>query len=431
VKILHLSTEDKGAGGGGFDASYRLHINMLAAGVDSRMMVLSKNSSDPTVVSVGRQLTLVDKLRLNWARVIKRCLQFKLGASPYFHFVSQETISADRVIALLPFQPDVIIVHWVSNFLTARGMHLLGAVTKAPVLWHMMDMAPLTGGCHYAFDCRGYVAECGNCPQLLRGSGENDVSHSQWQLKYQNFKTIRVVAVTPTSWLKKQALESSLFRGRTVQQIMLGIDTDIFFPIPQDEVRHTLGLPQGRKIIFFGAHRLQEERKGIRCLLEALKKLHIMLENNPSLRENILVVAAGSDSHLIGADMPFECISLGLLIGDTMLAAGYQAADVFVNASIEDSGPMMVNEAILCGTPVVSFDMGVAPDLVHTGKTGYRARLKDSADMAEGLRILLEMDADAIFAMRQECRELGVRLCHPDVQVRAFMDLCASCISKA
>ena len=87
---------------------------------------------------------------------------------------------------------------------------------------------------------------------------------------------------------------------------------------------------------------------------------------------------------------------------------------------------MIINESILCGTPVVAFNMGVAPDLVHTGRTGYRARLKDEADMAAGLRRLLEMDEESIREMREECRVLGLQLCHPEVQVRAFMELTAS-----
>ena len=57
-----------------------------------------------------------------------------------------------------------------------------------------------------------------------------------------------------------------------------------------------------------------------------------------------------------------------------------------VHLSIEDSGPMMINESIMCGTPVVCFDMGVARDLVHTGRTGYRAALRDSSDLAFGIR---------------------------------------------
>ncbi len=31
-------------------------------------------------------------------------------------------------------------------------------------LLYMMDMAPMTGGCHYAWDCEKYKMKCGGCP---------------------------------------------------------------------------------------------------------------------------------------------------------------------------------------------------------------------------------------------------------------------------
>jgi hypothetical protein len=46
--------------------------------------------------------------------------------------------------------------------------------------------------------------------------------------------------------------------------------------------------------------------------------------------------------------------------------------------------------------------------------------------MAAGLLSLLKMSAESVQAMRTECRALGVRLCHPDVQVQAFLELFAS-----
>lgn len=64
---------------------------------------------------------------------------------------------------------------------------------------------------------------------------------------------------------------------------------------------------------------------------------------------------------------------------------------------------MMIPEALLCGTPVVAFDAGGAPDLVETMKTGYLANQKDSADLANGMRALLSLDC--LSAIGQRARE--------------------------
>jgi glycosyltransferase involved in cell wall biosynthesis len=114
---------------------------------------------------------------------------------------------------------------------------------------------------------------------------------------------------------------------------------------------------------------------------------------------------------------------LGLLANNEQLAAAYQAADIFVCPSIEDAGPMMINQSIMTGTPVVSFEMGVALDLVITGETGFRAKLKDSADFARGLNDILQLDDKAYRKMCSTCRELGLRLFHPSIVKEQFNKL--------
>jgi len=92
---------------------------------------------------------------------------------------------------------------------------------------------------------------------------------------------------------------------------------------------------------------------------------------------------------------------------------------------------MMINEAIMCGTPVVAFDMGVAPDLVHTGRTGYKAKLKDSKDLARGIAEILHLNKEEYSEMSNNCSELGLRLCHPKVQMEGFEKLLKAISSKA
>jgi glycosyltransferase involved in cell wall biosynthesis len=421
MRVLHIATQD--IGGGAFEAAYRLHCNLKLAGHESVMVVLKKYSADPSVIDFTSRLTGFDRLRRLWGTVISRLLRWRYGPSYYFRIDKGEYFPVKRLIDTFPFKPDAIVFHWTSNFITSGMMAQIGRKTGSPLYWYMMDMAPMTGGCDYAFECLGYTLQCGTCPQIRRGSHKLDISYRQWQKKFNDIVGIDITAVVGSTWARRQAMDSSIFAKQPIKKILLGIDPHIFRPISQAVARAKLHLPDNKKIIFFGAHSINEERKGMAYLISAIAHLYTMFDANPSWRSNILVVTAGSVTDFDQVAIPFEHRHLGLLKGNDMLAAAYQSADVFVSASIEDSGPMMINESILCGTPVVAFDMGVAYDFLEEGKVGYLARLKDASDMASGLHMVLTLEDVSVRRMREECRELGLRLCHPDVQVGSFMEL--------
>lgn len=429
MKILHISTQDKGGGGGSFDAAYRLHRNMLSAGVDSKMLVLNKVSNDDTVFSVSTRSILINKLNHYWYK-IKWKLNVKIfGYSRYFYVDVDNNFSVNSLLKRLHFLPDVIIAHWISGFMTTANLHDLNRITGAPILWYFMDMAPMTGGCHYMLGCSGFRRECGNCPQLGRYKGKEDISHRQWKRKFLSVQKTDITPVIASSWQEKQLELSSIFRGKRSAVIPLGIDPDIFCPKSNIDAKKILGFPASRRVIFFGALSIHEERKGIKYLISALDILYEMLENC-SLQKEILVVTAGKKENTDALNIQFEHRSIGFLSGDIALATAYQASDVFVCSSIEDAGPMMINESIMCGTPVVSFDVGVAMDLVQTEKTGYRAKLKDESDMASGLLKILSLDSEAYQVMQNNCRNMGLTFCHPKVQVKAFDRLCANLLKN-
>ena len=50
MKIVHLCTMDHGGAG---NAAYRLHRGLLKIGVDSKMVVALKNTTDPSVIKIN------------------------------------------------------------------------------------------------------------------------------------------------------------------------------------------------------------------------------------------------------------------------------------------------------------------------------------------------------------------------------------------
>ena len=166
--------------------------------------------------------------------------------------------------------------------------------------------------------------------------------------------------------------------------------------VSKKELLTHFDLPENKKIIFFGSAFLDEERKGMPLLLEALKLVN---------RKDVFLLIAGTAT--IG-EVCFDNKRLGYLNEQELIKA-YQVADLFVCPSVEDSGPMMINQSIMCGTPVVAFEMGVAVDLVHKGKTGYRAKLGDKNDLAQGINCVLNLTEEEHRQMSVNCRELALQ----------------------
>lgn len=414
MNILHLSTNDIGGAG---KAAYRLHRNLLALGLNSKMMVMTRNAKSSDVIPFGGHRSIF-KFKSD---IAKYFLKMQTDPKYYFQNHSQSPIKrVSDVYSNVPFKADIIVAHWISNFVTVENLYQLSLYAGMPVIWYLMDMAPLTGGCHYAWDCTRYMNQCGKCPALY-SEEKYDLSYKNWKKKHDVIQKMNITIVSGTSWLTNQAKKATVFNGKRIEQIMLGVDAEIFRPMPRDVARKKLGLPLEQKIIFFGAQSLKLKCKGMFYLIEALKSL----ENQFGIDKNkILIVTAGNISGMRSFLVKlFRHKHLGFLTDDRMLAVAYGAADVFVCPSIEDSGPMMINESIMCGTPVVSFEMGVAPDLVHAGKTGYRAKLKDSEDLAKGIKYVLDLSPDAARYMSKQCSNLGLQFCHPQVQAEAFKEL--------
>jgi len=322
-------------------------------------------------------------------------------------------------------KPDAILVLFANSFINSRNIHEMNQQTGAPVYLMMFDTAPLTGGCHYSWECTGYQNSCGNCPGLF-SKDPHDQTYKNLAYKKKYMDKTDVSIVLASEWQYLQATKSAVFKNRPIHKILISINPEIFKPVAKELSRSKVGIPTEKKVIFFGAKSFDDERKGFKYILESLKILKVMLKDEPALLNNICLLIAGESTDSIASQLPFEFINLGMLDNSYGVASAYQAADLYICPSIEDAGPSMVNQSIMCGTPVLAFAQGVALDIVITGKTGYRARMKDSTDMAKGMYDILRLSDAAHEQMKHNCRQLALELFHPEVSINSWLKIIKS-----
>ena len=384
MRILHFSSGD--ITGGAAKAAYRLHTALRETGHDSQMIVLRKKSDDDTVTQAPPP-----KPR-PWASRLERLLRRQPPTAHYtFNFDPRPPINLPLLLAGQTQSPDAVCLHWINGLLDVRAIRGLYDYFRCPIVWVMADQEPLTGGCHYSFGCEGFTRECGNCPQLTP-SHAYDQSRVVWRRKKELLADLPICFVAPTSWGREKLRQSSLFHHDRCDLIPYPVDPLIFRPIEQRIARDLLHLPQDKKIIFFGATYLEDRRKGMTLLLEALTEARARFEFSAIQPDDVFLLVAGLNGNQLMSELPFAGKYIGQLYDDLALALAYQAADIFVCPSVEDAGPMMIPEAMMCGTPVVAFNAGGAPDLIESGQTGYLANLADPSDLANGIAGLLEAD---------------------------------------
>jgi glycosyltransferase involved in cell wall biosynthesis len=115
-------------------------------------------------------------------------------------------------------------------------------------------------------------------------------------------------------------------------------------------------------------------------------------------------------------------VHLGTLDSNLLLSVFYSLADVFVIPSRQDNLPNTVLESMACGTPVVGFDTGGIPDMVHSGETGWMAEVGNVRELREAIERALSEDTERRrFGAR--CRAVVEEEYTLERQARRYRDL--------
>ena len=373
MKILMLNTFDEV--GGAARAALRLLKGVRKLNIDARLLVQFKTGNEEAVIC---NQTPLRKL-LRRLKILFGLLPVRLYPNKPENNFSPSLLPDNKAAEISSINPDIIHLHWLcAGFLQVETL----AKFNKPLIWTLHDSWAFTGGCHVPFDCTKYRQNCGACP-VLGSSREKDLSRRTWKRKEKAWRGLDLTVVAPSRWLADCARSSSLFRDVRIEVIPYGLDTETFQPLAKEQSRNSLGLPLDKKIILFGAvQALTDPNKGFHLLQPALK-----IVGKDSSDKLALVFSAIDRSELPNLGM--ETIFLGR-VDDDHLPALYSAADVFVIPSKSENLPLMVLEAMACGTPCVAFRQGGLPDLVDHEISGYLAQPYDIDDLARGITWVLE-----------------------------------------
>lgn len=359
LKVVHISTSFSG---GAARSAFRIHQAMLKNGVDSTFLCAQVNDADlksvfpltrrvPTFLErqMRRIKDRVDK-RLGLSR--KERLYKKLGKISSFLKCEAATLPfSDYDILNNPAvkKADIIHLHWVANVLDFPRFF---QKNKKPVVWTFHDMNVFQGLFHYKEDEIRNKEIVGKLDDAVRDIKQKAIKNRKCKLS----------VVTPSEWLLKEAMKSGSFDNVLTACIAYPLDTVLFAPQQNNDLRQKYDIPEHKIVFLFVAESVSNYRKGFDLLVDALKDLKHL---------PITLVVLGDAKHLVIEGLDIR--KLGKISDDTQLRDLYSLADVFIISSREDNLPNVMLEALACGTPVIGFKIGGIKEHIRNGVNGLLA----------------------------------------------------------
>ena len=181
--------------------------------------------------------------------------------------------------------------------------------------------------------------------------------------------------------LKDLALKTS--PSQTIGVIPNGIDMRQFKPSLFDFA------PEARKDWNILCVTRITPRKGVRYLIEAFNQLRQKYANL-----NLQIIGEGDEKgnlEKLAKELGIEKqINFAGLIPHEKLPAYYQSACAYVLPSLNEGMSNSMLEALAAGLPLLATDTGGTQELIEDGVNGFIIKMKNAADIAEKLEILIK-----------------------------------------
>lgn len=323
-------------------------------------------------------------------------------------------IQPELITSNIHKQYDAVITGFWEGMLNTTSLRAIYNKIGCPIIIGSPDMAPMTGGCYYFGKCRNFYKECGCC-EALGSKDPNDRSHHNYMIKKKNYSSIDCAFIGNT-WMNEFAKKSKLFKNVFLSEVM--IDEKRFCEGDRFSARLDLGLT-GKFVIMIASS--SQPRKGNLDIAEAVLEFYSILPAEEQNSIEILIVGDDYIENIFEQSKINRC-NQGRVDMDKLVLC-YQASDIFISASNDDAGPSMINQSIMCGTPVVCYDNGTAIDVIENMASGYKVKPGDKKGLAKGIEAIYNLTDKEYSELRSSCREIAVRHNSTDVCIQNLLSI--------
>lgn len=221
------------------------------------------------------------------------------------------------------------------------------------VYYTLHDCWSFTGGC-YHFErcgCDEWKTGCkGKCPQHYEKKFFSTAKNLRLKNKYTHLLKDKLTFIPVSHWCDNLLKQSLL---GDINSIVIEGECNII-PVKQkdESLKEALGIKENEKVLL-----TVDGWKGYELLDQFIEKI-------PDGYKFILI-SGGKKKYTSEKVIQIDKVD------NRLLPLFYSIADCFVSLTQEDTLPLTIMEAQLCGVPVVGFGHGGTPEEIIEGKTGY------------------------------------------------------------
>ncbi|MDR1236178.1 MAG: glycosyltransferase, partial [Holosporaceae bacterium] len=223
--------------------------------------------------------------------------------------------------------------------------------------------------CIHHFDCEKWKTGCGDCPYPDKPFAINfDDTALQFELKKQAVQNSQIAAIVASGWMEDKIKQSPIWSGKKIYKIPFGINQNIFKPADIKEAKKKMEIDPVDRVLFFRSD--ESPYKGLNILKQTLSSL--------PRNEKISILTVGEKGLLYEFAEKYKIKEFGWISDDKKLAELYQACDLFLMPSEQETFGMMAVEAMSCGKTVVALDGNTAlPNTINAPECGTAVSVKD------------------------------------------------------
>lgn len=387
MRVLFINTQDIKGG--------------AAIVVERLRVVLERNYQVETSLMVGNKLSErldIQVTRTHGQHTIEKAIHKISNAMgmqyQYFPFSSKAILQYVQ-----EYNPDLISIHNThGGYFETRLVETISQF--APVVWTLHDMWSFTGNSAHTFGDESWK-NLQNSEHLTTYYPAIGLNMGPWLLRQKKeiYGRANLSIVTPSRWLQDLAIQSPVFHGKRVEHINNGVDLDVFSPDKREGVRAWLDIDEHSPVIMFSAENLaQGIWKGGADLLEVLR----IIDEGATQTIHLLMIGEGVPGNY-SQFKNLKPLFTGYISEPSSMANYLAASDVFLYPTKADNLPNVLVEAIACGTPCVTFNVGGCSEIIRNGYNGIVVEPGDFIGMA---RATLSLLADPTrVQMRNHARE--------------------------